>query len=497
MKVALEIVKGPETGRTFEFDKPDTFFVGRGGKNLPVHFKLPSDDPYVSRQHFMLEISPPRVFFTNLSQSNISHINDLPTDKAELHDGDIIEAGYTLLKVHLEEIQTRIFHCVRCGEQESILAEDDDPTHCIKCAKEIQAEKNKVKEKKPVRISCACGRDVTAQAGSDGRAEDLTGFVTYYCESCAKKLGKGREAGRLIDNYEILSFVMEGGMGKVFKVYHRPTGRILALKQILNLASEEMERRFFDREKPYLSDLRHPNIVRYIDSGVSKEGPYLVMELVSNGDIDGLIDSSLGYMRQGEALKYMVQALVGLEFIHQHHIVHRDLKPGNILIQDSGSGILTPKIADFGLAKKYSEAGGLTKPGVGMGTPLFMSPEQFLDTKNVREPGDVYSMGVTLYYLLTGQYPYHFPTPREIEKFQRENASRAKNPLEALHLMMQAEQMKNPAVIIMTQDQIPIQKRNADIPSKLAKVVHKAMAKEISERYQSAAEFRQALEGVR
>lgn len=498
MNVTLEIVKGPEAGRKFNFDKPDTFIVGRGGKNHSVHFKLAADDPYVSRQHFMLEIAPPRVFFRNLSQTNKSHINDVPTDEAELNNEDIIEAGYTQLMVHLEVIKTRIFHCVRCGLPESILAEDKDPQYCMNCAKAIQAEVNKAKKKKPISIACTCGQDLSSLANSDGRAEELSGVVQYHCQKCVKTMMGGENAGKRIDDYTVIKDLGKGGMGIVYLVHHQQTGRVMALKQMLDLNNDTLAKRF-TRETRYMRDLAHPNIVRFIDNGATKDGPYIVMESIMNGNLDKLMDPFSGRMAYDIAVPNLIGALQGLEYIHANKTVHRDLKPDNILLQEDGIGRLVPKISDFGIAKKYSEAGGslATEAGVAMGTVMFMSPEQIRDTSSVREPADVYSMGVILYFLMTGKYPYNFPTPREIAKFQKENASRALTLMAAFQLIKQIENMKHPFIIILTQDQIPIQERNADIPTKLAKVVHKAIAKEIPERYQSAAEFRQALESIR
>jgi serine/threonine-protein kinase len=245
-----------------------------------------------------------------------------------------------------------------------------------------------------------------------------------------------------------------------------------------------------------MKELRHPNILRFIDGGVSQDGPYLVTEFASAGNLDDRIESHRGCLAVTEAGGYVMEALNGLEFIHQRGIVHRDLKPANILLQKTGDGSLIPKIADFGLAKKYSEAGGslMTQLGVGIGKVLYMPPEQILDTRSVREPADLYAMGVPLYYLLTGAYPYNFPTPRDIDRFFQAERHQVKNVEEALALMMKVRDMKSPHVIILSEEPIPILKRKADIPKKLAKVVDKAIQKEIPARFQSAGEFRQALQ---
>jgi serine/threonine-protein kinase len=309
----------------------------------------------------------------------------------------------------------------------------------------------------------------------------------------------GEEAGKRIDDYEVLKVLGEGGMGKVYQVYHPPTARILALKQVLRLSEKELVQRF-RRETRYMKELRHPNILRFIDSGVSQDRPYLVTEFASAGNLDRRLELQTQphhwCLPVAEAVGYVMEALAGLEFIHQRGIVHRDLKPGNILLQAAGDGRLIPKIADFGLAKKYSEAGGslMTQLGVGIGSVLYMPPEQIRDTRSVREPADLYAMGVTLYYLLTGAYSYNFPTPRDIDRFFQAERHQVKNVEEALALMMKVRNMKSPHVIILSEEPIPIRERKAEIPKKLAKVVDKAIQKEIPARFQSAAEFRAALQ---
>lgn len=271
----------------------------------------------------------------------------------------------------------------------------------------------------------------------------------------------------------------------------------MALKQMLNLTHKELIQRF-ERETRLMKELRHPNTIRFIDSGVTKEGPYLIIELASHGNLDSRIKHNKGFLSPFEAVPYIIDALKGLEFIHQKEMIHRDLKPENILLQDAGGGQLFSKIADFGLAKKYSEAGGslVTRLGVGMGTLFYMPPEQLRDTRSVREPADIYAMGVTLYYLLTGKYLYDFSTRRDIDLFIMEHRHKARNKEEALALLMQIQKVKvkSPQIIILTEEPIPIQERKPDLPTKLARVVDKAIKKEITARFQSAGEFRQALQ---
>ncbi len=498
MKVTLAIIKGPDVGKIFEFTKPDTFIVGRGGKGRPVHFKLSADDPYVSRQHFMLEISPPRAVFKDLDSTNTPTINGVSKVEEELGDGDIIEVGYTQLKVTISQaIEKKTVSCKKCGKPITLMADETQPDYCSGCERQIESDKRKQKAQiQRLRlITCTCGKDLTAQANSDGRTEELMGAVGYRCERCVQALRVGVEAGRKIDDYEIIKTLGHGGMGKIYQVYHRPTGRLMAMKLMLKLSVKELVQRFH-REIRYMHELQHTNTLRFIDSGVAKDGPYLIIELASHGNLESLIKHHQGFLSIQEAVPFIIDSLKGLEFIHRHGIIHRDLKPENILLQEAGHNRLIPKIADFGLAKKYSEAGGslVTRIGVGLGTLFFMPPEQIRDTRSVREPTDVYAMGVTLYYLLTGKYPYHFPTRRDIERFIIEQSLKAKNRVEALGLLMRAHKLKSPQIIILTLEPIPIRQRKPDIPMKLAAVVDKAIKKDIPARFQSAAECRQALQ---
>lgn len=416
--------------------------------------------------------------------------------KTELANNDIIEIGYTKLKVAIEkEIKTKTVPCKRCRQPVEIMASEPAPEYCDQCARAVEDERRIKQQKIESQIKCSCGEDLTKRANSDGRAGELAGIVSYCCKKCAGALERDREAGKKIGDYAIVRCLGQGGMGKVYRVYHEPTGRILALKQMLNLTVKELSQRF-EREIRYMKELQHENTIRFIDSGITREGPYLVSELANSNDLNVLFESKKGQMSTREAASYIIEVLQGLAFVHQHQIIHRDLKPENILLQETAAGKLIPKISDFGLAKKYSEAGGslVTRMGVGMGTILYMPPEQIKDTRTVREPADLYAIGITLYYLLTGKYPFNFPSPLEVMMFLLENMDKVRNQDEAMALIIKQEAMKSPHLIILTEEPLPIRKRNPDVPERLAKVVDKSIKKVVSERYQTAIEFSKALE---
>jgi serine/threonine protein kinase len=125
---------------------------------------------------------------------------------------------------------------------------------------------------------------------------------------------------------------------------------------------------------------------------------------------------------------------------------------------------------------------------------MFMPPEQVRDAGAVREPADLYAVGQTLYYLLTGRYSFDFPTPEDIQQFLKKNRARWRNSPEALAAMMQLQRIRHPLQIILTEDPIAIRKREASLPLKLAGVVDKAVRKDERQRYQTAVDFRHALQ---
>jgi len=253
----------------------------------------------------------------------------------------------------------------------------------------------------------------------------------------------------------------------------------------------------FERECRFTKELIHENLIRYIDSGIDRKNPYLVMQYVAGGNLGDLLLTQDKPLNPRDAVEYIVDALSGLEFMHKHKIVHRDIKPENIVLSKTDSGRLIPKITDYGLAKKYTESGGvvLTQLGTALGTPIYVPPEQVRDARNAREPADLYSMGVTLYYLLTGQFQFNFPTLFELKQLQQRLLT-GKSLGALLMGMLRAKQVKEPMLIVLSDEPIPIRERDPNIPKKLADVVDHSIKKEINRRYQSAGEFKEELINV-
>ena len=509
MKVALCVVKGPGQGRVMEFGEPRGFIIGRAHD---ADFQLSPDDPYVSRRHVFLEICPPSCRIRDLGTTgegatNPPHVNGEPVVERELKDGDVIELGYTQLKVsiHAQVIQ-RTFKCPECGQLIRLLHGEAEPERCLQCAEKEKSLAPPFIAK--LEVECwKCGSKLTERANSDGRAEELRDVAIYACENCLSR--EDAFAGRMVNEYEILSCLGEGGMGVVYLIYHRPTARLLTLKQIKDMKNEMLVKRF-ERETRLLKGLSHRNVVRFLGTSIDAKGaPFLVTEYVPDGDLDGHVLKAGGRLPVKSSVQIVIELLRGLEFLHTQSVIHRDIKPPNILLRSSNRGAsnsykipatgnesLIPKLADFGLAKSYERAGGtrITKPGTAMGTLMFMPPEQVRDASAVREPADLYAVGQTLYYILTGRYSFDFPTPEDIEQFLKNNPAMWRNRHEALAAMMQLQRIRHPFQIILAEEPIAIRKREASLPLKLAGVVDKAVRKDASQRYQTAADFRHALQ---
>jgi serine/threonine-protein kinase len=246
-----------------------------------------------------------------------------------------------------------------------------------------------------------------------------------------------------------------GGMGVVYKAWHLRLQRPVALKMLLAGAyAQPTERERFLREAEAVAALHHPNIVPVYDAGEADGRPYFTMELVEGGSLAEQIRGVPQPARQAAALVATLAEAV--HAAHQSGIVHRDLKPGNILLTRDG----TPKVTDFGLARRLEGNGGLTLSGAPLGTPSYMAPEQARGDKKAIGPAtDVYALGAILYELLTGRPPF-----------------RAATSAATLHQ-------------VVTEEPIPPARLNPQVPRDLATICLKGLHKEPGRRYASAREL--------
>ena len=225
----------------------------------------------------------------------------------------------------------------------------------------------------------------------------------------ASKL-KMLETPHQLDTYEILAECGYGGMGVVYKARHMVLRRLCALKVLRDRYDVDAAERF-RQEMEHAGKLVHPNIVMVHDAGDDEHRLYLVMEYVDGYDLQRLTKQN-GPLPVGAACEMVRQAALGLRHADEHFLVHRDIKPSNLMLDSSGR----VKILDFGLARFRAEHDDAvsrvtTKDGTLLGTVDFMAPEQWRNAASVTIQADLYSLGCTLFYLLTGAVPF----PRNVD----------------------------------------------------------------------------------
>ena len=271
--------------------------------------------------------------------------------------------------------------------------------------------------------------------------------------------------GQSLGRYHILEQLGEGGMAIVYKAYDTRLERDVAVKVIRTekLTIETMGKTLkrFEREAKVLAKLTHPNIVPITDYGEHDEKPYLVMPYLPGGTLKQKLGKPIPWE---DSVRLLIPIARALHYAHQQGIIHRDVKPSNILITQSGEPMLT----DFGIAKillDTEETADLTGTGMGVGTPEYMSPEQF-QGKGVDARTDVYSLGVVLYEMVTGRKPYQADTPA------------------AVLIKQVTEALPRPKSLV------------PELPDALEKVLLKALAKNKEDRFQDVAAFGNALENL-
>lgn len=274
-----------------------------------------------------------------------------------------------------------------------------------------------------------------------------------------------------IDHYQVLEQLGEGGIGVVFKARHRQLDKLFAIKLLRTDKSVDRNAASrFQREMKAIGKLDHPNIVRATDAGQYADARYLVMELIEGQNLQNVV-ASRGPLPVKEACQMIQQAALGLQHAFERGMVHRDIKPSNLMLSHDG----TVKILDLGLAlllpdiahtyQRMESTVDLTADGLIVGTIDFMAPEQRNGRQNVDARSDVYSLGCTMYYLLTGQVPF-----RECgdDVFVRLAAH-------------------------ATQSVAPLSRFRSDVPCEIEAIMRRMLAKSPAERFSSGGEVAVAI----
>ena len=210
--------------------------------------------------------------------------------------------------------------------------------------------------------------------------------------------------GQTLGDYQIIERIGRGGMARVYRAHQPSVNRDVAIKVIASDVVEAQDLQVFKerfaREAKVVASLEHSQILPIYDYGITENVTYIVMRLLRGGSLsDKLSDGPLPFNRISDIFRQVAR---GLAYAHSQGIIHRDLKPGNIMFSSTGDAYLT----DFGLAKWVEDSAALTQSGKIVGTPAYMSPEQ-LRGDPVDQRADIYSMGIILYQMLTGELPFN------------------------------------------------------------------------------------------
>jgi len=297
-----------------------------------------------------------------------------------------------------------------------------------------------------------------------GVPEDLPAILRkrkYLTDEQIEACRKASAPKRIIAGFEIIEAVGRGAMGAVYKARQISMDRIVALKILpQDLAKDPTFKERFIREARASGKLDHLNIVHGIDVGEERGITYFAMEFVDGTTIKRRLKKH-GALPWEEAVRIVIQIADALAYAYRHGIIHRDIKPDNIMMMKDG----TAKLCDLGLAKEMhgAEESGLTQSGQAVGTPHYISPEQAKGRKDIDTRADIYSLGATLYHMITGKVPFDTENPTAVM---------------VMHVTDEAPSPRD---------------SNVDVPAELELAVAKAMAKDPHDRYQDAQQFAEDL----
>ena len=260
-----------------------------------------------------------------------------------------------------------------------------------------------------------------------------------------------------IGKYTLTRKIGEGGMASVYEAIHEKLGTKVAIKVLSPiLARNPQLRQRFENEANFMASLSHPHITRVLDVEEKDETLAIIMELLEGEDLDARVKRT-GPLSTAEVKMLFTQVLNAFDYAHSKGIVHRDVKPANIFIDKNNQ----VKILDFGIAKLFGTGNEMTQTGTQMGTPVYMSPEQVRGEKSIDHRSDIYALGVTLYFTLTGKAPYESAEESSYEIFTK-----------------------------IINDPIPSLENNSFFNA----IIQKAASKDRNARYQAVDEMRKELE---
>lgn len=212
--------------------------------------------------------------------------------------------------------------------------------------------------------------------------------------------------GTRLGSYEIIEEIGKGGMATVYRAFQPSIGRYVAIKIIHRaIAADSTALERFQREARLIARLEHPHLLPVYDYDGAHDPPYIVMRYLEGGTLKEVLD--YGKLPLGDVNHIMRQVSSALDYAHRQNVIHRDIKPSNIMIDPEGNAFLM----DFGIARLAGGSEGLTQTGFAVGTPGYMAPEQGMGMDTIDHRADIYSLGVMVFQMVTGQMPYTAETP--------------------------------------------------------------------------------------
>ena len=372
------------------------------GRASNAHLKL-DQDPHFSRYHFRVEVCPPRCFLIDLGSHNGTLLNGEKTPGSSVHDGDVISGGHTEIRVRISNPEADLSAAAPSSPNRSTLQAD-------------------------------------AAAADDAAPSHVAAY------RIRKQLGSGP-------------------LGTVYRARHEATGTNVALKLLgpSRVAAPDRVQRFLKKAAKLLS-LNHSGIVRFLEMGAEPPFLYVATEYIPEVRIERVVRNVSLASRIRIACSVGCRALEALKDAHASSMVHGDIHPGNVLLFHDRQK-LNVKLADFGLAKLYDDAGltDITADGHVCESIAYRAPEQIIHSGYTKASSDLYSLGATLYHHLTGQHPF--------------------GKAHGVALLRK----------VLKGRRIPIRSVAPEIPQGLADVLDRALARDPSERWSSAEEMYNAL----
>lgn len=467
MNRKLVFIAGELAGYVHLLSDGESVTFGRSGAN-----EIVLTDPKVSRNHMRITNRGGKVTVDDLGSNNGTYVNGKRVSSAQLEVGDRIHVGdsvFELASVDAPEVAQ-----LRASKSRPIRrTEEDEAAQTQQICQQPLAplvsptaratydrfeDLTRFDEMTFVvthKFCDACGRVIPKKEEREQQTRVMSGYL--YCRECAEQMVRG-----VIGPYRIIEQIGKGATGAVYRAEHSTTKRVVALKVLLKyLTTDETVVRRFLREARAGAILNHPNIVRTFDAGEDNGIYYIVMEYVKGRILENIVREE-GPFSPSRAVEIVIQVARALGYAYEHKIVHRDLRPANIIVTEDNIA----KVINMGMAKSLQAAGLASTVSSSIGTPStieFAAPEQIVAPKTVDCRTDIYTLGATLYFMLSGQPPFR---ACNVKQYLQQITSGSFRPLKEV---------------------------NPSIPSRLCELVERMMHRDMNKRFTTPAECRKEL----